>query len=95
MNKSDIIANLAKTYTQVSVDVIEKFVNVFVQQLVDAMSKGKRVELRGFGAFSVRKRDSRVGRNPSTGDQVQVSQKHVPFFRMGKPLQQRMNAKTH
>ncbi|MBN9565172.1 MAG: integration host factor subunit beta [Alphaproteobacteria bacterium] len=95
MNKSDIISNLARAYTQVSNEVIEKFVNIFVQQLADAMSKGKRVELRGFGAFSVRRRDSRVGRNPRTGAQVEVGQKHVPFFRMGKPLQQRMNAKTH
>ena len=95
MNKSDLIEKLTKIYTHVSGDVIEKFVNIFVQQLVEAMSKGKRVELRGFGAFSVRKRESRLGRNPRTGAQVHVSQKYIPFFRVGKPLQQRMNAKTH
>ena len=95
MNKSDIIERLAKIYDQVPHDAIEKFVNVFVQQLGEAMSKGSRVELRGFGAFTVRKRESRLGRNPRTGAQVYVDQKHTPFFKVGKPLQERMNIKTH
>ena len=57
------------------------------------MSRGDRVELRGFGAFSVKKRDSRVERNPQTGETVQVDEKHVPFFKTGKLLRDRLNGK--
>ena len=58
------------------------------------MSRGDRVELRGFGAFSVKKRDASVGRNPRTGTSVQVEEKHVPFFKTGKLLRDRLNGKS-
>ena len=58
------------------------------------MSRGDRVELRGFGAFSVKKRDARVGRNPRTGEAVDVEEKHVPFFKAGKLLRDRLNGKA-
>jgi len=57
------------------------------------MARGNRVELRGFGAFSVKKRDSRIGRNPRTGDSVAVAEKHVPFFKTGKLLRDRLNGR--
>ena len=58
------------------------------------MSRGDRVERRGFGAFSVKKRDARVGRNPRTGETVNVEEKHVPFFKTGKLLRDRLNGKS-
>ena len=63
------------------------------EEITGAMSRGDRVELRGFGAFSVKKRDARTGRNPRTGEAVEVEEKHVPFFKTGKLLRDRLNGK--
>ncbi|MEZ5675533.1 integration host factor subunit beta [Thalassovita litoralis] len=71
----------------------EKIVNTIFEEITDAMARGDRVELRGFGAFSVKKRDARVGRNPRTGESVEVEEKHVPFFKTGKLLRDRLNGK--
>ena len=71
----------------------EKIVNTIFDEITNAMSRGDRVELRGFGAFSVKKRDARVGRNPRTGESVEVEEKHVPFFKTGKLLRDRLNGK--
>ena len=65
--------------------------NTIFEEIIAAMARGDRVELRGFGAFSVKKRDARTGRNPRTGEAVQVEQKHVPFFKTGKLLRDRLN----
>ena len=73
---------------------VERIVNTVFEEVTDAMSRGDRVELRGFGAFSVKQRDSRVGRNPRTGETVQVEEKHVPFFKTGKLLRDRLNGKA-
>jgi integration host factor subunit beta len=62
------------------------------EEIIEALAKGDRVELRGFGAFSVKSRDARVGRNPRTGEAVQVDDKKVPFFKTGKALRDRLNA---
>jgi integration host factor subunit beta len=70
---------------------VERIVNTIFEQITDAMARGDRVELRGFGAFSVKKRDGRVGRNPRTGESVDVDEKHVPFFKTGKLLRDRLN----
>lgn len=70
---------------------VEKIVNTVFEEIIDAMAQGDRVELRGFGAFSVKKRDSRTGRNPRTGESVDVEEKHVPFFKAGKLLRNRLN----
>jgi len=72
---------------------VEKIVNTIFEEIINAMASGQRVELRGFGAFSVKKRDARVGRNPRTGEAVQVERKHVPFFKTGKLLRDRLNGK--
>jgi integration host factor subunit beta len=72
---------------------VEKIVNTIFDRIIDARASGDRVELRGFGAFSVKKRDARLGRNPRTGEAVQVDEKHVPFFKTGKLLRDRLNGK--
>jgi len=70
---------------------MERLVAVVLESITQTLEAGARVELRGFGAFSVRKRDPRVGRNPRTGETVHVPAKHVPFFRTGKELRQRID----
>ena len=73
---------------------VERIVNTVFDEITNAMANGDRVELRGFGAFSVKRRDARVGRNPRTGASVDVEEKHVPFFKPGKLLRDRLNGKT-
>lgn len=70
---------------------VERIVNTIFEEITEALASGNRVELRGFGAFSVKKRDARVGRNPRTGEAVEVEEKHVPFFKTGKLLRDRLN----
>jgi len=72
---------------------VERIVGTIFEEITDALSRGDRVELRGFGAFAVKKRDARVGRNPRTGESVEVEEKHVPFFKTGKLLRDRLNGK--
>jgi integration host factor subunit beta len=72
---------------------VERIVNTIFDEISEALSRGDRVELRGFGAFSVKKRDARIGRNPRTGETVEVEEKHVPFFKTGKLLRDRLNGK--
>ena len=73
---------------------VERIVNTVFDEITNAMTNGNRVELRGFGAFSVKRRVARVGRNPRTGASVDVEEKHVPFFKTGKLLRDRLNGKT-
>ena len=73
---------------------VERIINTVFDEITNAMANGDRVELRGFGAFSVKRRDARVGRNPRTGASVDVGEKHVPFFKTGKLLRDRLNGKT-
>ena len=73
---------------------VERIVNTVFDEITNAMANGDRVELRGFGAFSVKRRDARVGRNPRTGASVDVEEKHVPFFKTGKLLRDLLNGKT-
>jgi integration host factor subunit beta len=68
-------------------------VNTVFEEIIEALSRGDRVELRGFGAFSVKSRDARIGRNPRTGESVQVEDKKVPFFKTGKLLRDRLNGR--
>lgn len=92
MIKSQLIEKLAAENTHLTHAEVERVVNVVLDSMVDAMSDGGRVELRGFGAFSVRSRPARVGRNPRTGEAVNVPAKSVPFFKSGKELRERLNA---
>jgi len=91
MIRSELIQKLADENPHLYQRDVEKIVNTIFEEIIEAMAGGDRVELRGFGAFSVKKRDSRVGRNPRTGESVDVAEKHVPFFKTGKLLRDRLN----
>ena len=92
MIKSELIEKLAAENTHMTHAEVERVVNVVLGRMTQAMSEGGRVELRGFGAFSVRSRPARAGRNPRTGETVDVPAKSVPFFKSGKELRERLNA---
>ena len=91
MIKSELIAKLATEHPHLTHRDVERVVNVILDKMVNALEGNGRVELRGFGAFSVRSRPARAGRNPRTGDQVSVPAKSVPFFKSGKELRERLN----
>lgn len=91
MTKSELIIRLAELNPNLFHRDIERIVNCFFDTITDALADGKRVELRGFGAFSVRQRNARQGRNPRTGELVKVEEKKVPFFKMGKSMLERLN----
>ena len=91
MTKSDLIELLARKHPHLLARDIERIVNTMFDTITDALSKGGRVELRGFGAFSVKKREARQGRNPRTGETVKVASKVTPFFKTGKLLRDRLN----
>ena len=91
MTRSELIAKLAANNPALYHRDIERLVSTILNEISGALERGDRVELRGFGAFSVRHRKSRIGRNPRTGTSVQVSEKRVPFFKMGKGMRERLN----
>ena len=92
MIKSELIVKIADLYPHLYQRDVETIVNQLLDEIGDAMGRGDRVELRGFGAFSVKRRPARIGRNPRTGEQVSVAEKHVPFFKSGKELRERLNS---
>jgi len=91
MIRSELVATMAAENPHLTQRDIERVVGVIFDRMVAALEEGGRVELRGFGAFSVRSRSARAGRNPRTGEAVQVRAKHVPFFKTGKELRARLN----
>ena len=91
MIRSELIQKIADENPHLFQRDVERIVSTIFEEITDAMSNGDRVELRGFGAFSVKKRDGRTGRNPRTGEAVEVEEKHVPFFKTGKLLRDRLN----
>ena len=91
MIRSELIQKIADENPHLYQRDVERIVNTIFDEVTSAMSRGDRVELRGFGAFSVKKRDARVGRNPRSGETVSVDEKHVPFFKTGKLLRDRLN----
>ncbi len=93
MIKSELIQKIASANPHLFHRDIEKIVNVLFDEIVAAMARGDRVELRGFGAFTVKHRAPRTGRNPRTGTTVSVGEKFVPFFKTGKELRERLNNK--
>ncbi len=92
MIKSELIDKLAAENSHLTHTEVERVVNIILSQMTEALAEGGRVELRGFGAFSVRGRPARSGRNPRTGETVHVPAKAVPFFKSGKELRERLNA---
>lgn len=93
MIKSELIQQIAEENPHLYQRDVERIVSVVFEEITAALSRGDRVELRGFGAFSVKARDARMGRNPRTGESVPVAAKKVPFFKAGKELRERMNGK--
>ncbi|MFK7838853.1 MAG: integration host factor subunit beta [Bdellovibrionales bacterium] len=91
MTKSELIQKLAERNPHLYLRDVEKIVETIFDEISAALAEGDRVELRGFGAFSVKHRDARVGRNPRTGEAVQVEAKRLPFFKTGKALRERLN----
>ncbi len=92
MTKSELIARIAELNPHLYQSDAEKIVSTVFDEIGAALANGNRVELRGFGVFSVRSRNARAGRNPRTGEQVSVEAKNVPFFKAGKKLKDMLNA---
>jgi len=94
MIRSELIQKIADDNPHLFQRDVERIVATIFDEITDALAKGDRVELRGFGAFSVKRRDARVGRNPRTGESVSVEAKAVPFFKTGKLLRDRLNGRA-
>jgi integration host factor subunit beta len=94
MTKSELIAQLAAENPHLRQQDIDLIVATIFEEVTAALARGQRVELRGFGAFSTKRRDPRLGRNPRTGEAVEVSAKAVPYFKPGKELRERVNEGT-
>ena len=91
MTKSELITYLAEENPHLYQRDVERIVTTIFEEIASALSRGDRVELRGFGAFSVKQRDARIGRNPRTGEAVQVDAKRVHYFKTGKQLRDKLN----
>ena len=92
MIRSELLQALARENSGLRAEEIERVVDVFFDEIGQRLADGGRVELRGFGAFSTRERDPRKGRNPRTGEEVEVPGKRVPYFKPGKEMRARLNA---
>ncbi len=91
MTKSELIENLALKQTQLSVRDVELAVKAIIDMMGQSLASGERIEIRGFGSFSLHYRSPRTGRNPKTGDSVQLSGKYVPHFKPGKELREQVD----
>ena len=91
MNRSELVASIAEQNPHLTIRDVERIVATVFDEISDALAEGRRVELRGFGAFSTRAREARTGRNPRTGAAVEVNAKRVPYFKPGKELREKLN----
>jgi len=91
MIRSELLQQLARENPELRADEVEQVVDIFFEQIAARLAEGGRVELRGFGAFSTRERQARKGRNPRTGDAVDVPAKRVPYFKPGKEMRRMLN----
>lgn len=94
MTKSELIELLSKQQPQLKADDVDLAVKTILEMMSSSLADGKRIEIRGFGSFSLHYRPARTGRNPKTGEAVQLSGKHVPHFKPGKELRDRVNNVT-
>jgi integration host factor subunit beta len=94
MIKSELVLKIAEQNPHLYQRDVENIVNAILDTIADALARGDRVELRGFGAFSIKRRDARTGRNPRTGETVSVSEKVIPVFKTGKEMRVRLNQAT-
>jgi integration host factor subunit beta len=92
MIRSELLQAIAAANPELRPEEVEQVVTIFFDEIGKRLAEGGRVELRGFGAFSTRARDSRIGRNPRTGEPVEVPAKRVPYFKPGKEMRERLNA---
>ena len=90
--KSQLIQNITDQNPHLYIKDVERIINTIFSEITKSLAEGRRVELRGFGAFSVQKRKERIGRNPRTGDAVNVSAKYIPRFKQGKELRIKLNS---
>ncbi len=93
MTKSELIARLAERNPRLVARDADEAVNTMLDAMTEALSAGQRIEIRGFGSFALNYRPPRVGRNPKSGDRVQVPAKHVPHFKAGKELRERVDGR--
>lgn len=91
MTKSELIERLIDRHEQLSVKDVELAVKTIIDQMTESLSQGERIEVRGFGSFSLHYRAPRVGRNPKTGESVPLTAKYVPHFKPGKELREQVN----
>lgn len=91
MIRSELLDKLAAENPELRAEEIERIVDLFFQQIAQRLAEGGRVELRGFGAFSTRERQPRKGRNPRTGEAVDIPAKRVPYFKPGKEMREKLN----
>ena len=94
MTKSDLIAQLAERFPQLVAKDADLSVKMILDAMAEALGRGDRIEIRGFGSFALNYRPPRIGRNPKSGDKVQVPAKHVPHFKAGKELRERVDYRT-
>lgn len=91
MTKSELIEVLARKQSHLPYRDVEQAVKTLIEQMSESLATGERIEIRGFGSFSLHHRPPRIGRNPKTGDAVALSEKYVPHFKPGKELRERVN----
>ncbi len=91
MIRSELLAAIAQENSGLRAEEVEQVVDVFFEEISERLAEGGRVELRGFGAFSTRERQARTGRNPRTGEKVEVPAKRVAYFKPGKEIRERLN----
>lgn len=91
MTKSELIERLSLKYPELRAQDVEEAVKLMIEKICQSLEKGNRVEIRGFGSFSLHYRDARIGRNPKTGESVKVPAKSIPYFRAGKELRERVD----
>lgn len=91
MIRSELVQSLHRDNPDLRAEEVEQLVEIFFEEIARRLEEGGRVELRGFGAFSTRKRKARTGRNPRTGEPVEVPAKSVPYFKAGKEIRERLN----
>lgn len=95
MTKSELIERLMEKYSDLPPREVEIAIKEMLEQMAQSLAKGKRIEIRGFGSFSLHYRAPRVGRNPKTGQSVELTGKYVPHFKPGKELRERVNEVRH
>jgi integration host factor subunit beta len=92
MTKSDLVARVSERTPGISMKDSETIVNLIFDSMTEALMRGDKIEIRGFGSFKVKHRDAREGRNPRTGEEVKIPAKRTPFFKVGKELKDRIDS---